>query len=187
MKEFLKSSNSFLSIDFKGNYSMNLDDFISMFDYYSRTKINLLDDYSNMIYLMWESEIEILERQKLDKYVNSESRLRRSKLFSYDWLSDCRYKLSILKRNYINHINYLASIPRVEANKHIAIKSVRKEVFKLHGNKCLKCGETNNIQIDHVIPVDKGGINDLSNYQPLCKRCNVKKGTKIIDYRKNKR
>lgn len=32
---------------------------------------------------------------------------------------------------------------------------------------------------DHIIPKSKGGKNDISNYQPMCVICNVKKGNKI--------
>lgn len=36
---------------------------------------------------------------------------------------------------------------------------------------------------DHIVPLSRGGMHSLSNSQILCKRCNCKKGTKIIDYR----
>lgn len=52
-----------------------------------------------------------------------------------------------------------------------------------YGNKCLACGRQEPLTADHVIPVSKGGRNDISNIQPLCKSCNSSKGTRTIDYR----
>lgn len=53
-----------------------------------------------------------------------------------------------------------------------------------YDNKCLCCGEIKKLTVDHVIPLSKGGDNDIHNIQPLCKSCNSKKHTKSTDYRK---
>lgn len=52
-----------------------------------------------------------------------------------------------------------------------------------YGHRCLCCGEQKKLTVDHVIPVSKGGTNDISNLQPLCQSCNTRKRDKIIDYR----
>lgn len=53
-----------------------------------------------------------------------------------------------------------------------------------YGNACLCCGRTDlPLAADHVVPVKLGGTSDIRNIQPLCRSCNSKKGTKIIDYR----
>lgn len=50
------------------------------------------------------------------------------------------------------------------------------------GNVCLCCG-ANSFTVDHVIPSAQGGVNSISNLQPLCRECNARKFTKTTDYR----
>lgn len=57
-----------------------------------------------------------------------------------------------------------------------------KLVLDVYGHACLVCGK-DEVTIDHVIPVSKGGLNVISNVQPLCGFHNTSKGTKTIDYR----
>ena len=49
---------------------------------------------------------------------------------------------------------------------------------------CLKCGRSDvPMTVDHVVPLAKGGTNDIGNIQCLCGSCNSRKSTKTIDYR----
>lgn len=58
-------------------------------------------------------------------------------------------------------------------------KKLRDQVFERDGYKCLKCGSVRLLQADHVFPESKGGETSFENLQTLCKRCNLKKGSKI--------
>lgn len=52
-----------------------------------------------------------------------------------------------------------------------------------YGGYCVCCKQKKPLTADHVVPLSKGGSNDIGNIQPLCKSCNSRKGTKAIDYR----
>jgi 5-methylcytosine-specific restriction endonuclease McrA len=59
-----------------------------------------------------------------------------------------------------------------------------KELKKKYGNKCLCCGRDDvKLVSDHVVPISKGGSNDISNIQPLCRHCNAVKHTGSVDFR----
>lgn len=49
---------------------------------------------------------------------------------------------------------------------------IKRLVLTYHDYKCARCGNSDNIQIDHIIPVYAGGGGCwLNNYQPLCTKC----------------
>lgn len=57
------------------------------------------------------------------------------------------------------------------------------DILGKYNNRCLRCGSTEKIQMDHVVSISNGGRHDVDNVQPLCQKCNCSKGKKNIDYR----
>ena len=56
--------------------------------------------------------------------------------------------------------------------------SVRQYIYQRDNYQCQSCGQTQTettLNIDHIIPLAKGGSNDMSNLQTLCHTCNQKK------------
>ena len=57
------------------------------------------------------------------------------------------------------------------------------DVKERDGWKCLCCGSTKRLEIDHIIPRYFGGKDDFDNLQTLCKTCNGIKSDRTIDFR----
>lgn len=59
--------------------------------------------------------------------------------------------------------------------------SVKMEVWKRDGGKCVICGATDELHFDHDLPYSLGGTSvRAENVQLLCRRHNLAKGAKII-------
>jgi len=59
-----------------------------------------------------------------------------------------------------------------------ASHSTKRKVMARDGYKCLKCGATDRLHVDHIVPGSLGGPGTMDNLQTLCHRCNVAKGNR---------
>lgn len=65
---------------------------------------------------------------------------------------------------------------RIRRKPHTNYAKTFVKIGRRDGFHCQHCQKTVDLEIDHVIPVIKGGTNDLPNLQLLCQSCNGKKG-----------
>lgn len=78
--------------------------------------------------------------------------------------------------------------PNVTAKKVKRIQIPTKDRIKVYrdgGGKCALCGKHltyEEFTVDHILPLSRGGKNNVSNYQILCDCCNKFKGNKTEDY-----
>jgi len=85
----------------------------------------------------------------------------------------------LLKPNY-EGIDKNQDFIDLEHNRMIP-GDVQREVFERDNGKCTKCGSTDNLHFDHIIPFSKGGSSKTaSNIQLLCARHNLSKGNKFL-------
>ena len=64
---------------------------------------------------------------------------------------------------------------RRKASRYTQQVEVREKVLKRDGYKCLKCGSTKKLTLDHIVSVYNGGKNSIDNLQTLCNKCNAGK------------
>ena len=65
------------------------------------------------------------------------------------------------------------------ANRRVP-DSLRATVLVRDGGRCRKCRRSINLEMDHIVPVSKGGNTEESNLQVLCRRCNRTKFKKLV-------
>ena len=94
--------------------------------------------------------------------------------------------LALIKRlqnrngSFYNDREIWNSICRVERGK--VSNKMRFSIYQRDGYRCRKCGVSQKraiLEIDHIIPIAKGGKSTYNNLQTLCHRCNVEKGDTV--------
>lgn len=58
-------------------------------------------------------------------------------------------------------------------------KKVKEAVKLKYRGRCVGCGTSESIEIDHIYPVSRGGNSDINNLQLLCRSCNAKKSASV--------
>ncbi|OPY31117.1 MAG: HNH endonuclease [Methanomassiliicoccales archaeon PtaU1.Bin124] len=84
-----------------------------------------------------------------------------------------KFRLSIIEQNLdIEQDN--DDVPRIIPT------DVKIKVWNRDKGKCVKCGSTENLHFDHIIPYSRGGSSlTEKNIQILCARCNIEKRDNI--------
>ncbi|MFI5300362.1 MAG: HNH endonuclease [Polyangiales bacterium] len=54
-------------------------------------------------------------------------------------------------------------------------KSLRLDVLRRDGGRCVQCGSVDRVNVDHIVPVVEGGAAEMSNGQVLCHDCHAAK------------
>lgn len=107
----------------------------------------------------------------------------KSQIFSAEDIIFFTKQLNNKTGNFYNDRQLWESLCRVERGK--VSNRMRFSIYKRDGYKCRKCGisgKSVQLEIDHIIPVSKGGKSTYDNLQTLCHKCNLEKGNTTRRY-----
>ena len=103
--------------------------------------------------------------------------------------SKCDIKLNVENLNHL--INYLNDVIKwtksIAGQRALMTSQLRDKIKERDSYKCCSCSlgiedEPNLLlEIDHIMPLSKGGMTTYDNLQTLCWKCNRTKGAKILD------
>jgi len=76
--------------------------------------------------------------------------------------------------------DFSPAVPSHSKSRRVIPTVVKLEVWKRDGGKCCKCGATEDLHFDHIIPWSRGGSSSTAdNIQLLCGKHNLEKHNRI--------
>ncbi len=76
--------------------------------------------------------------------------------------------------------DFQSPVPVSPIHRRVIPTSGKREVWKRDEGRCTKCGSTEDLHFDHIIPYSKGGSSETAeNIQLLCGRHNIEKRDNI--------
>ena len=110
--------------------------------------------------------------------INGEIRDTKTQTFDSLVINNILEKLSEKSGDYYLDEGVWNSICNVERGR--VSNKMRFAIYKRDNYRCRKCGRsTNDLEIDHIFPVSKGGKSTYDNLQTLCHRCNSLKSNTV--------
>jgi hypothetical protein len=89
-----------------------------------------------------------------------------------------------LELNAFAEFVHFAAVERPTWHDRVANRRVpddmRSIVLVRDGGRCRRCRRSIDLEMDHIVPVSKGGRTEEANLQTLCRRCNRAKSKKLI-------
>lgn len=96
---------------------------------------------------------------------------------------DFQYNFSDIVKCYERAKDKKGQMTFVEQQRRVVTDSLRYDILRRDGFRCRICGSCASdgvkLEVDHIIPVSKGGKSTMDNLQTLCERCNRGKRDKI--------
>jgi len=122
---------------------------------------------------------KVLRKHKIVSKEKTKYNLNDYAQYSKDEISELKYICRLKIQDFIDKRRNVWE-HRKKSSGYIS-GSIRYEIFKRANMRCELCGVSNKVkalEVDHIIPRNKGGSDDFSNLQSLCYSCNAMKRDK---------
>lgn len=187
---------NYLGVDMKKCSTCGIDKELTEFHKRSDSKDGLVYSCKQCAYIrgsQWAKENRDKKQASYSKWYLA------NKQYHVDWQQANRQRIRELQKldrrnnpeKYLEKGRKWREANREKHNQKELLRRVRKKqngeyyirskfMKNLYAKPCAICSSTILIQADHIIPVSRGGYHGEGNLQPLCKACNLSKGTKTI-------
>ncbi len=98
---------------------------------------------------------------------------------------DITMDMDMLER-FINYLSERVKFKKsAEGQRRLMTPNLRRSIIERDENTCKLCGNSTMnepnllLEVDHIVPIAKGGLTTEENLQTLCWKCNRKKGAKL--------
>lgn len=139
----------------------------NFFDWLKDKKYDLLEDaFHDYLFELWIS----------DEYETVVNKIA----------NEMFYILFFNRKFLLDFNHYMSCTHNKKYDREYIPQWVKRAVYYRDKGRCVLCGRDlsglvdivgeKQIHYDHMVPLEKGGINDISNMQLLCSNCNLVKG-----------
>jgi hypothetical protein len=143
----------------------------------------MVDEIEELSLVRWHEEKRILETLRneicLDEYEALLSKLLQSKYADQSTINNVKTGLDWVAEEKTRKAKQVAKQIHVQRRRsQFSQKYDQLMLALIHrdGFECAICGTTNDLTIDHITPLSKGGDDELANLRLLCRLHNSLKG-----------
>jgi 5-methylcytosine-specific restriction endonuclease McrA len=122
----------------------------------------LNQDYSFLNIINWKKAVCLVIKEKAKVLKYSERVIRHGDTGTEFKIPSVLILMRLIRRIYRNRVPL-----------------TKKNIMVRDDFKCVYCGDTFNLTIDHVVPVSRGGKTSFENCVTACRKCNNTKGDKL--------
>jgi len=128
----------------------------------------------------YQNNLDSVREKQKDYRTNNKDKLS---VINQNWRDNNRDRIARTssawrKANLEKRRGYWQKYRSLKVTNSFAISN--NEIEKLYNSDCFYCGVSENITLDHVIPLSRGGKHSIGNIVPACGKCNYSKNNKTV-------